>query len=157
MPQKILFVCLGNICRSPLAEGIFLHLCAEQSLSSVYSVDSAGTGDWHAGQQPDKRSIAAAQRQGIKLTHVCRQIRLDDFLKFDQILVMDKSNLQDLTAQCPPQYRTKIKLIRDFDSDGEKGLDVPDPYYGGPSDFDAVYSMLYRCCTCLLNDLENLR
>lgn len=156
MPQKILFVCLGNICRSPMAEGIFLHLCAEQGLSSAYTVDSAGTGDWHAGQQPDKRSIAAAQRQGIKLTHVCRQIRPADFLEFDQILVMDKSNFKDLTEQCPPQYQTKIKLIRDFDSDGEKGLDVPDPYYGGPSDFDALYSLLYRCCTYLLKDLENL-
>jgi protein-tyrosine phosphatase len=155
MSRKILFVCLGNICRSPLAEGIFQHICEKRGLKSQYSVDSAGTGDWHIGQPPDKRAIAAAKRQGIILTSRCRQFQSADYQAFDYILAMDRNNYSDLMAHCPPQYQSKIKLMRDYDFADAKNSDVPDPYHGGPEDFDAVFTILDRTCNRLLDDLES--
>jgi protein-tyrosine phosphatase len=155
MSGKILFVCLGNICRSPLAEGIFTQLVRERGLADKYRVDSAGTGDWHVGQPPDRRSIAVAQKRGVTLPSLCRQIRREDFQEFDWILAMDKLNRSDLQAMCPPTQSGKLKLMRDFEpTAADRGSDVPDPYYGGPYEFDSVYQMLHRCCMRLLDSLE---
>lgn len=154
MPGKILFVCLGNICRSPLAEGIFAHLVRERGLEDKYAADSAGTGGWHVGQPPDRRSINVAQKRGVVLPSLCRQVRREDFQEFDLILAMDKNNRNDLQALCPPAQRGKIKLMRDYEPASDRGADVPDPYYGGPYEFDSVYQMLDRCCARLLDSLE---
>lgn len=154
MKGKILFVCLGNICRSPIAEGIFAHLVRERGLEGRYLADSAGTGDWHVGQPPDRRAITAAQRRGVALPSRCRQVSKNDFQDFDAILAMDKNNLSDLIALCPAPLRGKIKLMRDYDTGKDTGADVPDPYYGGPYEFDQVYEMLNRCCSRLLENLE---
>jgi protein-tyrosine phosphatase len=151
---KVLFVCLGNICRSPIAEGIFAHLVRERGLEGRYLADSAGTGDWHVGQAPDRRAITAAQRRGVALPSLCRQVGINDFRDFDVILAMDKNNLRDLTALCPAPLHGKIRLMRDYDTGKDVGADVPDPYYGGPYEFDQVYEMLDRCCSRLLEDLE---
>lgn len=156
MPKKILFICLGNICRSPIAEGIFLHLCRKGGIASRYRVDSAGTGGWHAGQSPDVRATAAAKRQGVSLSHVCRQVDPGDFREFDLLVAMDRSNLADLISECPPKLQGKIKLMRTFGPPMGSGLDVPDPYYGGAKDFDEVYAILFHHCGHLLEFLERL-
>lgn len=154
MTRKILFVCRGNICRSPIAEGVFLHLCRERGLANKYIADSAGTGDWHVGQAPDPRAIAAARKHGVSLPSICRQVELGDFETFDFILAMDRSNFKDLSALCPAKWQSKIKLMRDFDPDFNKKPDVPDPYYGSPEDFDRVSEILLHACSGFLNSLE---
>jgi protein-tyrosine phosphatase len=154
MPSKILFVCLGNICRSPMAEGIFAHLVRERGWEGRYRIDSAGTGDWHVGQPPDRRAIAAAQKRGVPLPSVCRQVRRSDFGEFDLIVAMDRNNRRDLEALAPEGLRHKIRLMRDFEPADGRGGDVPDPYYGGPYEFDSVYEMLRRCCERMLDELE---
>jgi protein-tyrosine phosphatase len=160
---KILFVCLGNICRSPIAEGIFTHLVRERGLEGLYSADSAGTGGWHVGQPPDRRAIAVSAKRGVRLPSLCRQVAKTDFQEFDLILAMDRNNRKDLEDLCPSPLRCKIKLMREFDNAAEaagaeggpgSALDVPDPYYGGPYEFDTVYEMLNRCCSRLLDSLE---
>lgn len=143
MPVKILMVCLGNICRSPLAEGILQSkLPAEK-----FVVDSAGTGDWHAGQGPDKRSVLTAKNRGLDIScQKARQIKQSDFTEFDHIFVMDSSNLRDVTRLAPnPQAKAKVKLMMDEIFPGQN-IDVPDPYYGGPEGFDKVYDMLDEAC-----------
>ncbi|MEO7426531.1 MAG: low molecular weight protein-tyrosine-phosphatase [Fibrobacteria bacterium] len=155
MTARILFVCLGNICRSPLAEGLFLHLAEESGRSGRYRADSAGTGDWHRGQPPDARAISVAAKRGVRLPSLCRQVEKSDFEVFDLILAMDRNNHRDLTALCPPGLRGKIRLMREFDVPEHAGADVPDPYYGGPYEFDSVYLMLHRCCSALLEKLES--
>jgi len=136
-------VCLGNICRSPLAEGILQSkLPAEK-----FMVDSAGTGDWHAGQGPDKRSVLTAKNRGLDIScQKARQIKQADFTEFDHIFVMDSSNLRDVTRLAPnPQAKAKVKLMMDEIFPGQN-VDVPDPYYGGPEGFDKVYDMLDEAC-----------
>ena len=164
--RKILFVCLGNICRSPIAEGIFAHLVRERGLADRYLADSAGTGGWHVGEPPDRRAIAVSAKRGVSLPSVCRQVAGTDFQEFDLILAMDRNNRKDLEDLCPAPLRRKIKLMREFDRDlgaahagsgaarAGSDLDVPDPYYGGPYEFDTVYEMLNRCCSGLLDTLE---
>ncbi|MDB5102601.1 MAG: protein-tyrosine-phosphatase [Fibrobacteres bacterium] len=154
MSGRILFVCLGNICRSPLAEGIFLHQVKARGLEGRYTADSAGTGDWHVGNPPDTRSINVARKRGVALPSLGRQVRKSDFEEFDLILAMDGNNRRDLLELSPAKYRDKVKLMRDFDAAGDRGADVPDPYYGGPFEFDNVYEMLDRCCSRLLETLE---
>ena len=153
--MKILFVCLGNICRSPLAEGLFIHLCRERGLDGLYQADSAGTGDWHCGEPPDPRATAAAKKRGVHLPSICRQVKQGDFGEFDVILAMDRNNRRDLESICPPRLKGRIRLMREFDPEKGASPDVPDPYYGGPYEFDAVYEMLHRCCSRLLDALEN--
>ncbi|MDB5051948.1 MAG: uncharacterized protein JWO30_5019 [Fibrobacteres bacterium] len=155
MSAKVLFVCLGNICRSPIAEGIFVHLVRERGLDGRYLADSAGTGNWHSGEPPDPRAIAVAKKRGVSLPSLCRQVDKSDFQEFDLILAMDRNNQKDLNAICPAHLRSKIRLIRDFDTARERGTDVPDPYYGGPYEFDTVYEMLNRCCADLLEKMES--
>ena len=143
MPVNILMVCLGNICRSPLAEGIL----QSKLPTDKFMVDSAGTGDWHAGQQPDKRSILTAKNRGLDIScQKARQIRTSDFDEFDHIYVMDGSNLRDVIRLAPnDKARVKVKLMMDEIFPGQK-VDVPDPYYGGPEGFDKVYDMLDEAC-----------
>lgn len=148
-PVRILFVCLGNICRSPLAEGIFRHL----SRGHPVEVDSAGTGGWHVGDLPDRRSIAIAKRHGIDITgQRGRKIDAGDFEAFDLIFAMDRNNLATLRALAPPAARHKLHLFLDYALGVER--DVPDPYYEGAEGFETVYSMLFDGCSSLIGRLE---
>jgi protein-tyrosine phosphatase len=154
--QGVLFVCLGNICRSPLAEGVFLHLALERGVHDRFRVDSCGTGGWHVGERPDKRAQAVAHRNGVAL--VSRARRLDapgDFRRFDLIVPMDNANLRDLLDEGAPAERTR--LLRSWDPDlagaDTRDLDVPDPYYGGGDGFDEVFRMVHRACSGMLDDL----
>ena len=143
-------VCLGNICRSPLAEG----LLASKLPKDKFIVDSAGTGHWHVGKQPDERSIAVAQRNGLDIS--CQRGRLfrkQDFNDFDHIFVMDNSNYNDVVDLADTdQQRRKVKLILEVLFPGEN-VDVPDPYYGLSNGFDTVYDMLDEACTLIADDL----
>jgi protein-tyrosine phosphatase len=143
MPVKILMVCLGNICRSPLAEGIL----QSKLPADKFVVDSAGTGDWHTGQCPDHRSILAAKNRGVDISmQKARQIRKSDFKDFEHIFVMDSSNFKDVTKLAPtPQDKAKVMLMMDEIFPGQK-VDVPDPYYGDAKDFDKVFDMLDEVC-----------
>jgi protein-tyrosine phosphatase len=135
MPS-VLFVCLGNICRSPMAEGIFRAKLAQRGLDAV--VDSAGTGAWHAGEPPDPRTLAVLDKQGAACEMTARQVVAGDFERFDLILAMDRSNLRTLQERCPPGLRAKLHLALEPTTGGEVG----DPYYGGASGFDRVYAEL---------------
>jgi len=151
--HKLLFVCLGNICRSPLAEGIFIHLAREADQLHRFEIDSAGTGGWHAGNPADPRSIQIAAANGVELPSRARQYDAsDDPERFTLILAMDRQNERDLLDLGTP--REKVRLMRSFDPElaGAKGstLDVPDPYYGGDDGFRTVYEMLDRACRGLL-------
>jgi len=156
MPQEIsvLFVCLGNICRSPLAEGVFRHVLDEEGLSDRFLVDSAGTGGWHVGESPDHRSARSAATHGVTLTGHARQVQPEDFRRFEYIMAMDQSNLSDLQ-----QYRegvggeAALYLLREFDPEGGPGAEVPDPYYGGPNGFEEVYDIVDRSCRHLLDHI----
>ncbi|MFK7972920.1 MAG: low molecular weight protein-tyrosine-phosphatase [Bacteroidia bacterium] len=153
--KKVLFVCLGNICRSPLAEGLFLHKVQNQILGDQIEVDSCGTGGWHVGHEPDARSLKVAAQYGIVLSSRARKLRIEDFATYDYIIAMDRSNLRDLRAQ--QQYAEENKaqmfLMRDFDPLG-KSKDVPDPYYGGEEGFQNVYEMLDRSTTEFLDFIQ---
>ena len=139
----ILFICMGNICRSPLAEGIFQRKLSECGLQDQYSVDSAGTGDWHAGDLADPRMRATAIRHGIDLKSRARQVKTIDFVRFDMLLAMDQNNYLHLLdiAQGESQ-KERVHMMRAFDSDAKQDLDVPDPYFGGDKGFEDVYHML---------------
>ena len=159
-PIRVLFVCLGNICRSPLAEGVFLHLAREAGVADRFEVDSAGTGHWHVGERPDSRAQAVARRHGVELPSLARQVTRADFDRFDYIVAMDRENLWDLERMAKEtpgaEPRAKIRLLREDDPDrtaGDDRHDVPDPYYGGPSGFDAVYTMVHRSAKALLERL----
>jgi protein-tyrosine phosphatase len=152
--MKVLFVCLGNICRSPLAEGIFNHLLQEQNLQQKVSCDSAGTASYHIGELPDERAIKIAKQNNIKLTHKARQFNKNDFYHFDLIIAMDRNNLRDITKQMPANAKATVKLMREFDYLPEN-YDVPDPYYGDFKDFEWVYNMLLRCNQNLLDYIKN--
>jgi len=149
---KILMVCLGNICRSPLAEGILKSKIS----SSEVLVDSAGTGAWHSGELPDKRSIAVAKKYGIDLTDQrARLFLVEDFNRFDKIYVMDKSNYVNVCKLAPSSdLIDKVELILN-ESHPEKDLEVPDPYYGGENGFENVYQMLDEACTKIKEKIEN--
>lgn len=149
---SVLFVCLGNICRSPLAEGVFRALAAEADLGDRFRIDSAGTGAYHVGEAPDARSVAVAHDHGVHLTGLARQVTSKDLLAFDWVIAMDASNRRNLEALAGPEGRRRIRLLRDFDPEGP-GADVPDPYYGGPEGFQNVYRIVDRACRNLLKEL----
>jgi protein-tyrosine phosphatase len=155
MPYKLLFVCLGNICRSPSAENIMNHLIQQRGLSDQIVCDSAGTSSYHIGSPPDRRMSAAASKRGITLTGQARQFHPEDFEKFDLILAMDQENYRDiLTLDLKGQYTDKVKLMCDFcrhHSDQE----VPDPYYGGTEGFNYVIDLLLDACEGLLENIKN--
>lgn len=156
MKTRVLFVCLGNICRSPAAEGVFRHLVTDAGLTSRFTVDSAGTGAWHVGEKADRRMRQAAERRGIRLTSIARQVTADDFERFDHVFAMDTSNLRTLRSLAPAEHRTKIRLFRDADPDAP-GEDVPDPYYGGADGFDEVLDIVARTGRVLLDELRAAR
>ncbi len=157
--MRLLFVCLGNICRSPTAEGVMRALVHEAGLDGRIELDSAGTGGWHVGESPDARATEAAGRRGIALDGAARKVRPRDFEEFDLILAMDHSNLRDLQRMAPDeQARQKVRLLREWgragsQSDGD--LDVPDPYYGGPGGFDEVLDLVQASCASLLQQLQS--
>jgi protein-tyrosine phosphatase len=144
-PTRILFVCLGNICRSPLAEGIFLDEIQKRGLKKEFAADSAGTAGYHIGEDPDHRSIRTAENHGIHLNHKGRKFVEADFDRFDYILAMDKSNKQDILSLSKGKvsWEEKVFKLREFDPMPENG-DVPDPYYGGIDGFEKVFQMLER-------------
>jgi protein-tyrosine phosphatase len=156
---RILFVCMGNICRSPTAEGVMRHLLAQRGLDGEIDVQSAGTGGWHAGAPPDERATATARARGITLEGAARQVTAADFEDFDLLLAMDRENLADLRAIAPPGTREKIRLLREFDpqSAGGDDLDVPDPYYGGPRGFETVLDQVHAACAGLLDAIQRPR
>ena len=150
-PTRILFVCLGNICRSPTAEAVMRHLVKQRGLDDRIHVDSAGTGGWHAGNPPDARSASVGAKRGIPLSGKARQVTTEDFDDFDFIVAMDRTNRDDLRALAPSlAARNKIHLLRDFSPAGAKDADVPDPYYGGPQGFDQVFDICLQACDGLL-------
>ena len=155
MVKKILFVCLGNICRSPAAEGIFNQKIKERGLEKLFVVDSAGTGSWHVGNLPDRRMLATALSRGIKLTSRSRQIEEKDLFEFDQILVMDKDNLDAVKLLIKDEMNpvnSKIKLILSFSKDSQLD-EVPDPYYGGQNGFEKVLDLLDDAVDGLIDSL----
>ena len=152
MSHRLLFVCLGNICRSPMAVGIMRHLARERGVA--LSLDSAGTGGWHAGEAPDHRAQAAARRRGMDIGDLrARQVSRDDFDRFDLLLAMDADNLRELRRLAPtPAHARKARLIMDHAPQHE-AREVPDPYYGGDADFDRVADMLTLACNRILDEL----
>jgi protein-tyrosine phosphatase len=153
MAIKVLFVCLGNICRSPAAEGAFRHVVAEAGLDGTFEIDSAGTGAWHEGEPADRRAREAGHQRGIEVRSIARQITPGDYETFDHIFAMDGSNRRLLLQQAPRQHRHKIRLFRDFDPEG-RGEDVPDPYYGNREHFDEVFDIATRTARALLDELR---
>lgn len=149
--MKVLFVCLGNICRSPLAEGVFKQLVEEAGFQGKILVESAGTSGWHIGDPPDPRSVEIARENGIELNSLGRKAVSNDFQEFDYIIAMDKNNYADLKRLpgSSKESAAKLLLMRDFDSIGP-GQDVPDPYYGGDDGFKHVFELLDRSCRNLL-------
>lgn len=150
--KRVLFVCLGNICRSPLAEALFRQHVEERGLNDKYEIDSCGTAAYHIGDEPDARSRANARQNGLEYTHRGRQIEEADFENFDLILAMDISNEAHL-KQLNRDGKAKIELMRSYDP-GHEGTDVPDPYYGGEQGFQRVYDILDRATAKLLYELE---
>lgn len=153
MPNKIkvLFVCLGNICRSPVADGVFKALVDAESLQEYIEVDSAGTSGWHEGGMPDSRMMATSKKHGVPLDHLRSRLFIEqDLSRFDLILAMDKQNVRDIVKlDRDSRFADKVRLFRSFDPE-PGNLEVPDPYYGGAQGFEDVYSMVERTSTPLL-------
>ncbi len=153
---RVLFVCLGNICRSPLAEGVFEHLVREAGLAEEFDIDSAGTGSWHVGEPPDTRASMVAREHGIELQSRARQVTAEDLSDFDYVVAMDRENLRSLERMAETTDATaEITLLRAYDPDPD-GDEVPDPYYGGVSGFENVYDIVTRSCEGLLTRLRAL-
>lgn len=155
--MRVLFVCLGNICRSPTAEGVFRHQVREAGLEDRIEIDSAGTGGWHVGAPPDERATAAALRRGITLEGGARQVSARDFADYDLLLVMDRENHAELVRRAPDdEARAKVRYFREFDPESKaRGeLEVPDPYYGAERGFDDVLDMVEAASRGLLAELR---
>jgi protein-tyrosine phosphatase len=150
---RVLFVCLGNICRSPTAHGVMLQRLATRQLGGRVAVDSCGTGAWHAGEPPDRRATAAARNRGYDLAGLrARQLVQEDFDRFDYILAMDRANLSELRALCPPGFSGHLGLFLEFAAN--TGVEeVPDPYYGAGDGFARVLDLIEQACDGLLEGL----
>ena len=151
-PLRVLFVCLGNICRSPLAEGIMKHKLNAMGLKDQILVDSCGTSNYHIGDKPDSRTRENAERNGVILNHRGRQITSDDLESFDFIVAMDLSNKKNVFTLASNAHRNKVKLMREFDH--EPGDEVPDPYYGDEDDFQEVFDILNRSIDGFISHLQ---
>ncbi|MBW7877484.1 MAG: low molecular weight phosphotyrosine protein phosphatase [Candidatus Cloacimonetes bacterium] len=149
---RVLFVCLGNICRSPAAEGVLIHKIKEAGLSDRIEVDSAGTGTWHLGKSADPRMLEAAKNRGIHLPSICRQVTKEDFCDFDWIVAMDGDNLKNLTALRPNQASAHLVPMREFVKSREIS-GIPDPYFGGAEGFELVLDLLDEGCSNLLRNI----
>ncbi|MCK5874440.1 MAG: low molecular weight phosphotyrosine protein phosphatase [Alcanivoracaceae bacterium] len=153
MNSRILFVCLGNICRSPTAEGVFRHRARQAGFTSL-QIDSAGTAGWHVGKAPDPRTVAAAQRRGYDLSALrARQVRAADFDNFDIVLAMDKQNLAELKSMLPRGVNTRLGLFLDYAGDAPFS-EVPDPYYGGDAGFEQVLDLIEQASDGLIARLR---
>jgi protein-tyrosine phosphatase len=151
---SVLFVCLGNICRSPTAHGVFAKLVEQRGYGSVISVDSAGTGDWHLDHAPDKRTTQVAASKGYDLSQLrARLVTSADFDQFDYIIAMDRANLKDLRVMQPQDYTGHLGLFLDF-SEQPSVHEVPDPYYGGEDGFELVFGLVEEASLGLLQHLE---
>ena len=151
---RVLFVCLGNICRSPTGEGVFKSLVEREGLSNSISIDSAGTAAYHIGESPDQRSQAAAKRRGINLDgQRARRVKALDFQEFDYLLAMDTDNHANLMRMCPAGSEHKVHLMLDF-GEGTEGQDVPDPYYVGGDGFEVVLDLIENASNGLLGDIR---
>jgi protein-tyrosine phosphatase len=151
---KVLFVCMGNICRSPTAHGVFRALVEKEGMSHVVEIDSAGTHAYHVGNSPDKRAQATAQRRGVDLSDLlARRVEPEDFEVFDYVLAMDQDNYMSLSEICPDQHVDKIYMFMDFASH-MRTREVPDPYYGGPAGFDRVFDLVEAASEGLLAEIR---
>lgn len=143
---RVLFVCSGNICRSPTAEAVLRRLVDEAGLAHEFDIDSAGTGSWHVGEPPDSRAVAAARERGLSVHGIARQITPEDFEIFDVIVAVDDDNLHRLAKIVPPGAPARVRKLA--------ASDVPDPYYGGPDGFDRVLDLVEKDCRALLDELR---
>jgi len=151
---SVLFVCMGNICRSPTAEGVFRNLVSEAGLADRIAVDSAGTHAYHVGEPPDRRATAAAERRGVSLSEIrARRVSEQDFERFDYIIAMDEDNQVRLQEQAPDEHRSKVALFLSYASCSE--TEVPDPYYGGAGGFERVLDLVEEASRGLLETLSN--
>ncbi|ORX74109.1 LMWPc-domain-containing protein [Linderina pennispora] len=149
---KVLFVCLGNICRSPMAEAVFAHTVAQRQLSDQFLIDSAGTASYHVGSRPDPRSAATCKSHGVPISHHGRQVQASDFKKFDYILCMDESNLSDLLRKQPSGSKAQVALFGSYSPDNKDRI-IEDPYYGGQDGFEKNFGQVTRCSEGLLKKL----
>lgn len=151
---KVLFVCTGNICRSPTAEGVFRHHVAAAGLDGDIVIDSAGTGSWHVGDPPDPRSQATALERGIDLSgQRARQVTPDDFAQFNYVIALDQSHMDGMSRLCPAEYSSRLTLLLSY-APALGVRDVPDPYYGGARGFDDVFDMIDSACRELLARIQ---
>ncbi|MCJ8741409.1 hypothetical protein PDJAM_G00070420 [Pangasius djambal] len=148
--KSVLFVCLGNICRSPIAEAVFRKMATENEVVDKWVIDSGATSDWNIGSAPDERSVACLKKHNTDTDHRARQVTKEDFATFEYILCMDESNLRDLNrkANSVKNCKAKIELLGSYDP--EKQLVIQDPYYGSEQDFEMVYEQCVRCCRVFL-------
>ncbi len=153
MKVKVLMVCMGNICRSPTADGVMTALVKKMGLQNQIMVDSAGTHAYHIGEQSDSRSRAKAKERGIDLDYIrARKVNVSDFTTFDYILAMDEENYQNLKAICPTQHLNKVNKFLSYSDANQQN--VPDPYYGGANGFDKVFDLVDLGCRSLLDDIK---
>jgi protein-tyrosine phosphatase len=152
--HRVLFVCLGNICRSPMAEGVFRRIAAEEGVLHLFDIDSAGLGHWHIGQAPDHRAQRAARNRGIDISgQSARQVKHGDFARFDLLLAMDEENFQELVQLAPGAARHKVRRFLDFAPEA-RTKDVPDPFFGGPEGFDHALDLIELAARGLLASLS---
>lgn len=151
--MKVLFVCMGNICRSPTAQGVFRKLVAEEAAHLDLEIDSAGTHAYHTGEPPDRRAQAVARERGVELSDIrARKVRVGDFEYFDYILAMDQDNLELLKEWCPEEHRHRLGLLMEF-ADRDSPDDVPDPYYGSVNGFEYVLDLVEEASRGLLREI----
>ena len=155
MPRRILFVCTGNICRSPTAEGVARGLAEKRGLAEAFEFDSAGTHGYHVGDTPDSRTVAAARRRGYDIAHLrARRVTDNDFIRFDHLIAMGRDHLEWLQRACPPLYHDKLSLLLEFSERFEQD-EVPDPYYGGEEGFEQVLDLVEDAAQELLRKLAS--